>query len=85
MHTCIELIYRFAFGHYSIYSKVAELKRRSVSTNSHRGEGEEVVEERKEMGGRKGLSPLEDLRALLLVVEDRVASALWRLLTWLSE
>ena len=28
--------------------------------------------------------PLEALRALPLVVEDRVASALWMLLTWLS-
>ena len=27
LHTCGELLYRFAFGHYSSYAKVAELKK----------------------------------------------------------
>jgi hypothetical protein len=35
--------------------------------------------------GGKATVPLEDLRSLLLVIKDRVVSALWRLLTWLSK
>ena len=42
---------------------------------------------REEEDGREegAAAPLEAVRALLLVVEDRVASALWRLLAWLSK
>ncbi len=119
MHTCGELLYSFAFGHYSSYAKAAELKKTLVVEQfgkepdlarlSTRSPGREGMPAkipavracaaagalrgkkggcgREEGNGRKegAAAPLEVLRALLLVVEDRVASALCCLFAWLSK
>jgi hypothetical protein len=60
------------------------LQYKQVQPREHRGERKEA--EREEGDGReeRAAAPLELLQALLLVVEDRVASALCRLFAWLS-
>ena len=81
---------RFAFGHYSNYAKVAELEKllqqEEVLPQDHDGTGEEVVGERRKMGGRKGdVAPLEVLRKIPPVVGGLVVSVLCRLFTWLAK
>jgi hypothetical protein len=72
VHACSKLLYSFPFGHYSSYAKVTELKKSLRVKQFARLCGGRGGCGREEEDGREegAATPLEALRALLLVAGD---------------